>query len=100
MPHTDPAGPSRFMFTVPADHPSLPGHFPGAPVVPGVVVLAEVMAQVPWPAGTARRLLWVKFLRPLLPEQVATGTLIRDAAGWRFTVMHGEDLLVQGVLAA
>jgi len=26
-----------------ADHPSLPGHFPGAPLVPGVVILDEVL---------------------------------------------------------
>lgn len=31
-------------FTVPADHPCLPGHFPGHPIVPGVVVLDEAVA--------------------------------------------------------
>ncbi len=28
--------------TIPADHPSLPGHFPGRPIVPAVVILDEV----------------------------------------------------------
>jgi 3-hydroxymyristoyl/3-hydroxydecanoyl-(acyl carrier protein) dehydratase len=28
------------------DHPSLAGHFPGAPIVPGVVVLDEVVAAL------------------------------------------------------
>ena len=32
-----------------ADHPSLPGHFPGAPLVPGVVILDEVLeALIEW----------------------------------------------------
>lgn len=30
-------------FTVEADHPSLPGHFPGDPILPGVVVLDRVL---------------------------------------------------------
>jgi len=87
-------------FTVPADHPSLPGHFPGAPVVPGVVVLAELLAQLPAPTVGARRLAWVKFLRPLLPGQEASATLTATPAGWRFTVTHGATELVQGLVAS
>jgi 3-hydroxyacyl-[acyl-carrier-protein] dehydratase len=95
----DIGNPLPFTFAVPADHPSLAGHFPGAPVVPGVLVLDYVLSQLAWPPGAARRLAWVKFHRSLLPEQVATATFSRDAAGWRFTVIEGEEILVQGMLA-
>lgn len=56
------------------DHPSLPGHFPGAPLVPGVVVLDEVFgALLEWREDcqlTGIRI--VKFLVPLKPEQTFT----------------------------
>lgn len=32
--------------TIPADHPSLPGHFPGRPIVPAVVILDEVRSLI------------------------------------------------------
>lgn len=58
--------------TVPGSHPALPGHFPGQPIVPGVVLLALVHEQacehLGFAAGASR---WarVKFLRPILPDQ-------------------------------
>lgn len=57
--------------SIPADHPALPGHFPGNPVVPGVVLLCQVWDAVCAQAG--QPLLcsgWpnVKFLAPLLPD--------------------------------
>lgn len=54
-----------------ASHPALPGHFPGHPVVPGVVLLEAVAAALPRHAGATPRVTGfpvVKFLAPLLPE--------------------------------
>ena len=59
---------------VDADHPSLPGHFPGAPLVPGVVILDEVLeALIAW-RGTSQLtgVRNVKFLSPLKPGQPFT----------------------------
>ncbi len=67
-------------------------------MVPGVIVLDYVLSQLAWPRDEPRRLAWVKFSRALLPAQVATATLSPDAAGWRFTVARGEEILVQGLL--
>lgn len=54
-----------------ADHPSLPGHFPDAPLVPGVLILDEVLAALgDWRKGyRLAAIRTVKFLRPLGPEQ-------------------------------
>jgi len=57
-----------------ADHPSLAGHFPGAPIVPGVVILDEVAAALAeWRENchlTGIRA--AKFVLPLEPEQPFT----------------------------
>ena len=55
-----------------ASHPALPGHFPGHPVVPGVVMLEAVAAALLQHAGGTARVTGfpvVKFLAPLLPER-------------------------------
>lgn len=59
---------------IPTDHPSLAGHFPGAPVVPGVVILDEVAdALAEWrPDCQLTGVRAVKFLLPLKPEQSFT----------------------------
>ena len=97
-------------FTVPHDHPALPGHFPGAPIVPGVVLLEHVLAAIE-PDGTAGalRLPQVKFLRPLLPGETAEVELEpmdpQGPAGagphrWRFRVRRGDTLLATGEVAS
>ncbi len=57
-------------FIIAADHPAFAGHFPGHPIVPGVVLLdcairaienAEQMRLLPGQIGT------VKFLQPVGP---------------------------------
>jgi 3-hydroxyacyl-[acyl-carrier-protein] dehydratase len=56
---------------IPADHPSLAGHFPGAPIVPGVVVLDEVVAALAeWrQASQLTGIPSVKFIGPIKPGQ-------------------------------
>jgi 3-hydroxymyristoyl/3-hydroxydecanoyl-(acyl carrier protein) dehydratase len=90
----------RGRFTVPASHPCLPGHFPGEPVVPGVVLLERALLSLGIPSGGPRQLAWVKFQRPLLPGQEATVLARASGAQWRFEVRHGDVVLASGVLAA
>ena len=56
------------------NHPSLPGHFPSAPLVPGVVILDEVIAALAeWQHNSQLSgIPVVKFLAPLKPEQAFT----------------------------
>ncbi|TKR30363.1 beta-hydroxyacyl-ACP dehydratase [Luteimonas gilva] len=89
-------------FRVPADHPSLPGHFPGRPVVPGVVLLDRVLEAIEAegaPVG-ALRLPQAKFLRPLLPEETARIELQTQERRWRFRIFRGDELIASGEVAA
>jgi 3-hydroxymyristoyl/3-hydroxydecanoyl-(acyl carrier protein) dehydratase len=49
-----------------ADHPTAAGHFPGDPIIPGAVLLEEVLAALA-PARGGAEIRWVKFLRPVRP---------------------------------
>jgi len=56
------------------DHPAIPGHFPGHPVVPGVLLLAHVHAALVGRCGPLRltAIPQVKFLAPLAPGEPCT----------------------------
>ena len=54
-----------------ANHPALPGHFPGEPLVPGVIILARVAESIRarFPRLELGTLLNARFHLPLAPEQ-------------------------------
>ncbi len=85
-------------FSIAPDHPSLPGHFPGHPVVPGVVVLERVVEAIEARHGPlgAMRLPQVKFVQPLLPGETARIVLEGAPPRCRFRVLRGDVLLASG----
>jgi 3-hydroxymyristoyl/3-hydroxydecanoyl-(acyl carrier protein) dehydratase len=88
-------------FVVGADHPSLPGHFPGNAIVPGVVLLDHVVEAIEALHGPlpSMRLPQVKFLQPLLPGEAARIELDGAAPRWKFRVLRGDALLASGEVA-
>jgi 3-hydroxyacyl-[acyl-carrier-protein] dehydratase len=87
--------------SIAATHPSLAGHFPGNPVVPGVVVLDHVLDAVEAWLGelpAELHLPQVKFLQPLLPGELAEITLQRSGARLRFKVTRDGGVIASGEL--
>ena len=87
-------------FRIPPEHPAFPGHFPGAPIVPGVVLLDQVLAAAEsWlcctvqPTGLPR----VKFLAPLLPGEEAKLSLELADAILKFEISRGGEAIAAGL---
>jgi 3-hydroxyacyl-[acyl-carrier-protein] dehydratase len=92
---------SAAVLTIAADHPALAGHFPGMPVVPGVVLLDEALDAIGAALGadlSACRIASVKFLSPVLPGQAVEVLHESSAGSIRFTLMHGERKVASGVI--
>jgi 3-hydroxymyristoyl/3-hydroxydecanoyl-(acyl carrier protein) dehydratase len=88
-------------FRIGADHPALPGHFPGAPLVPGVVLLNRVLSCAELWLGrplSLRSMPQAKFIAPLLPEQSAELHLQVRENELRFTIAAGTTTLAQGLM--
>jgi 3-hydroxymyristoyl/3-hydroxydecanoyl-(acyl carrier protein) dehydratase len=84
-----------------ADHPAFAGHFPGFPIVPGVLLLdAMLHAAESSDAGVVTEIAAAKFLRPVTPDQVlalsCSGT---PGARIRASISHGGQPVVSAQLA-
>ncbi len=86
-------------FAVAPTHPALPGHFPGQPLVPGVMMLEQVaMALRAWRDERMARVAEAKFVAPLLPGESAELTLSEAGSRVRFEIRRGGELLARGTV--
>lgn len=82
------------------DHPAFAGHFPGAPIVPGVVLLDEALHAMARATGSSLascELRSVKFLSPLSPGVAVVLVSERQANDTiRFDILAGERKIATG----
>lgn len=89
-------------FTVPPEHPALAGHFPGRPIVPGVVLLDHALDAIGSALGKnvgACRIESAKFLSPAAPGEALDITYETSASGAiRFTIRAGVRAVASGAV--
>jgi 3-hydroxymyristoyl/3-hydroxydecanoyl-(acyl carrier protein) dehydratase len=88
--------PTRLSLPLPAEHPAYAGHFPGRPVLPGVVLLDAALHALTARRGDAApagQIASAKFHSPVTPGEPLTLSLAGDPATdetVRFEI-HSED---------
>jgi len=89
----------RAAIRIRGDHAAIPGHFPGRPLVPGVLILHEVLlAANAWLGCNVRvrRLVRAKFVSALRPDEEGAIVLVRKGSTIEFTVQHGATVVATG----
>lgn len=95
-------------FTIAPTHPALPGHFPGHPIVPGVVLLDAAVTRIAAACGATQvlrdgfEIVSAKFLSPVVPgERVDVRFQLAGPAGRtaRFTLKVAQRVVASGTLS-
>jgi len=86
--------------TVSADHPAFAGHFPGTPILPGVVLLDTALQAITAASGLALdryEISSVKFLSPVGPGCEVTISHARsDSGAIHFNIMADDRKIASG----
>jgi acyl-coenzyme A synthetase/AMP-(fatty) acid ligase len=88
--------------SIAADHPAYAGHFPGRPVLPGVVLLDEALSAISASTGlplSASELSSAKFLSPVTPgEPLTLEQRTLPSGSIEFEIRAAERLVARGTL--
>ncbi|RUL76192.1 hydroxymyristoyl-ACP dehydratase [Dyella choica] len=89
----------RTTLCIAPEHPCLAGHFPGHPLVPGVVLLERVaQALREWRQQRLAGVREAKFLAPLNPGEAADLELTERSGQLRFELRRAGQVLARGVI--
>jgi 3-hydroxyacyl-[acyl-carrier-protein] dehydratase len=90
----------RIGLTIASDHPAFQGHFPGSPIVPGVLLLDQALYAIGVRMGTdlsACRINALKFLSPVRPgEPIGVRYEIQDNGAIKFDILSEERRIATG----
>jgi 3-hydroxymyristoyl/3-hydroxydecanoyl-(acyl carrier protein) dehydratase len=84
-----------------SDHPALPGHFPGQPVVPAAVILSRVIEAVrhSWPDTRVTGIRKAKFVQRVVPDEPFRIELDAPTGdSLKFVCRTADTIVVQGRL--
>jgi 3-hydroxymyristoyl/3-hydroxydecanoyl-(acyl carrier protein) dehydratase len=88
---------------VAADHPAYAGHFPGRPILPGVVLLDEALLALAALQGKPEAMVQIKsakFLSPVQPGESLRLDYASTAAGvFRFELKASDRVVASGMVA-
>ncbi len=85
---------------VPLDHPAFTGHFPGTPILPGVVLLdvaLQIIADIRGVALDLCEISSVKFLSPVNPgDELVIQHSLSASGAIRFDIAAGTRKIASG----
>lgn len=88
-------------WVVPPDHPSFVGHFPGRPILPGVVLLDRVLRFAVATCGDCTdqwQIASAKFLSPVAPGEALVFQLRGQRSSLSFAIRAADRLVASGQL--